>query len=130
MSSESCFPSAVCDKKGLDNGPSDSEAAARIVPPMITPLFESGARCRACTLDLGNPEMYNTRWLLERSAQDRYSHVRPPCDGTGDTWEPCVKRITGLARETSARVILRPGMVPDTNEDALGMRAMWHELTC
>jgi hypothetical protein len=81
-------------------------------------------------IDLGNPEMYDTRWLLERCAETDTVMFSPLAAESGETWEPYLQRIARLTRETGARVILRPVLFPDTHEGALRMRQMWHDLTC
>jgi hypothetical protein len=57
-------------------------------------------------IDLGNPEMYDTRWILERCAATNtvlYSRLAAEPD---EYWESYTRRIAALARETGARVIL------------------------
>jgi len=80
-------------------------------------------------IDLGNPEYVGTRWLLERCGETGtvfYSHVAAE---EGETWEPYIRRVAGLARDTQARLILRPAAVPDTRDGAQAMLDLWHELT-
>lgn len=80
-------------------------------------------------IDLGNPESYDTRWLLERCAETGtvlYSrlHGEP-----GETWRDYVRRIASMVGQTKARVILRPTVFPDNRDECAAMRDMWHDLT-
>jgi len=80
-------------------------------------------------LDLGNPEFYDPRWLLERCAETEtvlYSRLPGEPD---ETWEAYVRRLAGLVRETGARVILRPLVFPESRQDCAAMQSLWHELT-
>lgn len=82
-----------------------------------------------CALDLGNPESYDTRWVLERCAATGtvlYSRVAAP---PGESWKQYVARLATQVRETGARVILRPLVFPDSREECATMRDLWHELT-
>ena len=94
------------------------------------PLFE-----RLCPLewvraiDLGNPEMYDTRWLLEQCAETGtvlFSQVAPE---PGEQWEAYVRRVAGLVSETGARCILRAAVSPQARDECAAMRDLWHELT-
>lgn len=93
-------------------------------------LFEQLCRCPAvCAIDLGNPEAYDTRWLMERCAESRtVLHSRVAAE-PGEDWETYVRRLAKLVRETGARVILRPLVFPERREDCAAMLALWHELT-
>lgn len=80
-------------------------------------------------LDLGNPEMYDPRWLLERCAETNtvlYSRLAAEPD---ESWERYIGRLAGLVRQAGARVILRPLVFPDRREDCAAMQALWHGLT-
>ncbi len=55
-------------------------------------------------IDLGNPEMYDTRWLLERCAESGIVMFSPLAAESGETWEPYLRRIARLTRETRARL--------------------------
>lgn len=93
-------------------------------------LFEQLCRCPAvCAIDLGNPEAYDTRWLMERCAESgTVLHSRVAAE-PGEGWEAYVRRLADLIRETGARVILRPLVFPERREDCAAMLALWHELT-
>jgi hypothetical protein len=80
-------------------------------------------------LDLGNPEMYDPRWLLERCAEtDTVLYSRLAAE-PGEGWEGYLGRLAGLVRQTGARVILRPLVFPKSREDCAAMQALWHGLT-
>ena len=81
-------------------------------------------------IDLGNPEMYDSRWLLECCAKTGtvlYSRLAAEPD---EPWQTYVRRIGTLASETGARVILRPLVYPTVRDECQAMRDLWHELTC
>ncbi len=80
-------------------------------------------------IDLGNPEMYDIRWLMERCAETGtvlYSRI---AEEPGETWQAYIRRLGALVKQTGARCILRPLIVPDTRAEAAAMCDMWHELT-
>jgi hypothetical protein len=80
-------------------------------------------------IDLGNPEKYNTRQLMERCAETStvlYSRIS---EEPGENWKEYIKRIGSLVADTGARVILRPLVIPDTKEECKEMLEMWHEIT-
>jgi hypothetical protein len=80
-------------------------------------------------IDLGNPEMYDSRWVLQRcAATDTVLYSRLAAE-PGEHWEPYVRRLAGLVRQTGARVILRPTAFPTSRADCAAMRDLWHELT-
>lgn len=80
-------------------------------------------------VDLGNPEMYDARALLERCAETGtvlYSRV---AGEPGEAWEAYTRRLAGLVQETGARCILGPEVFPETREECQAMLELWHELT-
>ena len=80
-------------------------------------------------IDLGNPEMYDSRWVLEQcAATGTVLHSRLS-EEPGEDWRAYVQRLGGLVRETGARVILRPMLFPKTRAECRAMRELWHELT-
>ena len=80
-------------------------------------------------IDLGNPEYYESRRLLEVcGATDTVLYSRLAAD-QGEGWEPYVRRIAALAREARARCILRPAVFPSARDACRAMRDLWHELT-
>ena len=93
-------------------------------------LFDRLCRLHAVrAIDLGNPEMFETRWLLERCADTNtvlHSHLAA---AGGETWDTYVRRIAGLVRDTGARCILRPAVYPQARDECAAMHGLWHELT-
>jgi hypothetical protein len=80
-------------------------------------------------LDLGNPEMFDSRWVLERcAASGTVLHSRLAA-APGEDWRAYVRRLAALVRETGARVILRPVVFPESREACAAMQNLWHELT-
>jgi len=80
-------------------------------------------------IDLGNPEMYDSRWLMERCAETgTVLHSRVSAS-PGETWQGYTRRVAGLVNETGARCILRPAVFPDARDECAAMRDLWHELT-
>ena len=80
-------------------------------------------------IDLGNPEMYEPRRLLEHCGETGtvlYSCIRTEQD---EAWEHYTRRIAGIVREAGARAILRPAVFPEDRAEAEQMLALWHELT-
>ncbi len=95
--------------------------------PQLLPLVCRLPEVRA--LDLGNPEMYDSRWILEQCAATGtvlYSAIAAEPD---EDWRSYVRRIASLVIETGARVILRAAVFPDTRAECEDMRDLWHELT-
>ena len=97
-------------------------------------FFERLCRCGAVNaIDLGNPEMYNTRRLLEFCAETNtvlYSRLAPQQDEkTNRDWKGYIRRLAGLIKDTGARCILRPLVYPRDRADCAAMRRLWHELT-
>lgn len=94
------------------------------------PFFERLCACELVrAIDLGNPEKYDARWLLEHCADSGtvlYSRL-PALDGEDAL--ASVKRVGHLVRETGARVALRTTVVPRTRSEAAEMLATWRELT-
>ncbi len=80
-------------------------------------------------IDLGNPEKYETKWLLERCAETDtvlYSRI---AEEPGESWREYIKRIGSLVGSTGARVILRPKVFPESFEECREMLEYWHQLT-
>ena len=90
-------------------------------------LFEQLCRCEAvCAIDLGNPETYETRWLMERCAESGTVLYSRLAAEPGEDWKTYVLRLAALVRDTGARVILRPLVFPQTRDDCAAMRELWH----
>ena len=84
---------------------------------------------RVRAIDLGNPEMYETSWLLEQCADSGtvlYGRLAAEPD---EDWQQYTRRIGHLVRETGARCILRPLVYPETREECEDMKELWHDLT-
>jgi len=80
-------------------------------------------------IDLGNPEMYDTHWLMERCAESGtvlYSRLAPE---PGEGWEAYTRRLGRLVRDTGAHCILRPLVYPQTRDECSQMKELWHDLT-
>jgi hypothetical protein len=94
------------------------------------PFFERLCGCELVrAIDLGNPEKYDARWLLEQCARSGtvlYSRL-PALES--EAASGYAQRIGMLVRETGARVVLRATVVPRTRDEAAEMLAAWHELT-
>lgn len=94
------------------------------------PFFERLCACESVrAIDLGNPEKYETRWLIERCASSNtvlYSRL-PALDG--ESGVEYVRRIGAIVRATGARVVLRATVEPRDAAEASAMLAQWHELT-
>ncbi|MHC4482268.1 MAG: hypothetical protein ACYSW4_01835 [Planctomycetota bacterium] len=97
-------------------------------------FFERLCRCEAVrAIDLGNPESYDTRRLLELCAEtDTVLYSRLAAQekekNEGD-WEAYVRRLAGLVRDTGARCILRPLVFPKGRKECTAMLDLWHEMT-
>lgn len=80
-------------------------------------------------IDLGNPEYHDTRKFMECcAATGTVLHSRV-ASLPGEGWDAYACRLAGLARETGARLILRPTVFPGTREEAKDLLAFWHENT-
>ncbi len=93
-------------------------------------LFERLCQSPAvCAIDLGNPEMYDTRWLMERcAASGTVLHSRLAAE-PGEDWRTYARRLAGLVRATGARCILRPVRFPEPRREAAEMQDFWHQST-
>lgn len=80
-------------------------------------------------VDLGNPEKYASRWLLEKCAASGTVLFSPLPAEPAEDWRGYVRRLAGLVKETGARMILRPAVFPPSREECLEMQQMWHDLT-
>jgi len=95
--------------------------------PTIFDQFTSLPEIKA--IDLGNPEKYNTKKLMERCAETGtvlYSRIAAEAD---EDWKKYIDRIGSLVKDTGARVILRPLVFPDSKPECLEMLDRWHQLT-
>jgi hypothetical protein len=80
-------------------------------------------------IDLGNSEMYDLRWLLERCASSNTVLCSRIAAQPGEDWQPYARHLGGLIRETGARCILRPKVFPERRSECADMLQLWHELT-
>ena len=80
-------------------------------------------------IDLGNPESYDVRRLMEiGSTTDTVLYSRLAPEGDED-WRAYTERLAGLVADTGARLILRPGLFPDSLQACREMLDLWHERT-
>jgi hypothetical protein len=80
-------------------------------------------------IDLGNPEKYNIKSLMERCADTGtilYSRI---AEEPGERWKDYINRIGDMVTKTKARVILRPRVFPESKEECKEMQSIWHSLT-
>ncbi|MDP2337631.1 MAG: hypothetical protein Q8N05_14540 [Bacteroidota bacterium] len=80
-------------------------------------------------IDLGNPEKYDTSYLLERCAETKTALYSRIAAEPGEDWREYTNRIGSLVASTGARVILRPLVFPESHEECSEMLELWHELT-
>jgi hypothetical protein len=97
-------------------------------------LFERLCHCEAVkAIDLGNPEMYDTRRLFQLCAETGtvlYSRVAPRQDENASRdWQGYIRRLAGLIKDTGARCILRPLVYPKDRDECAAMHEIWHQLT-
>jgi len=94
------------------------------------PFFERLCACPLVrAIDLGNPEKYDTTWLLERCAATGtvlYSRLPATADESALAY---VDRLGRLVRQTRARVALRATVAPRSRDEAGEMLTVWRELT-
>jgi hypothetical protein len=97
-------------------------------------FFERLCRCECVSaIDLGNPEMYDTRRLFELCAETDtvlYSRVAAQqIEKEQQNWQVYVQRLAGLVKDIGARCILRPLVFPQSRDECAAMLELWHELT-
>ena len=80
-------------------------------------------------IDLGNPEMYDTCWLLDRCAETETILFSRLAAEPAESWQTYIRRIATLVKEIGARVILRPLIYPGERDECQAMLDLWHELT-
>ncbi|MBI3664841.1 MAG: hypothetical protein HY236_01215 [Acidobacteria bacterium] len=80
-------------------------------------------------IDLGNPAMYDTRWLFQKCGETGTVLFSPVAAEEGEGWPHYLRRLAGLMKETGARLILRPAVFPEGREECARMLDLWHELT-
>ncbi|MFN7996849.1 MAG: hypothetical protein U0Q18_24765 [Bryobacteraceae bacterium] len=93
-------------------------------------LFEQLCRMpEVRAIDLGNPEKYDSRWLLNKCAESGTVLFSPLPAEAGEDWRGYTARLAGLAKQTGARMILRPVVFPQSRDECREMQQLWHELT-
>ena len=80
-------------------------------------------------IDLGNPEMYDTAWLMRQCGETGTVLFSPLPALAGESWRPYLHRLAALAKEAGTRMILRATVYPETRDDCARMLDLWHELT-
>ncbi len=93
-------------------------------------FFEQLCGCpEVRAIDLGNSELYDLHWLLEKcAAGDKILYSRIAAQ-PGEDWQPYLRRIAAGIKATGARVILRPTVFPATRDECQAMLDLWHEFT-
>jgi hypothetical protein len=93
-------------------------------------LYEKILECDFVrAIDLGNPEMYDTKWLLEKCAETDTVFYGKIAADENENWKDYIKRIAAILNETGARCVLRPVAFPLDKNECRQMLDMWHELT-
>jgi len=97
-------------------------------------FFERLCRCSGVkAVDLGNPESYDTRRLFEIAGETGtvlYSRIAPTAEEKQQrNWRRYVQRLASLAKETQARLALRPLVFPQSRQESAEMLELWHDLT-
>jgi hypothetical protein len=80
-------------------------------------------------IDLGNPEMYDTRRLMEQCAATGTVLYSRLAAEPGEDWRDYTQCLGALVRETGVRCILRPLVYPSSWEECLEMKELWHDCT-
>jgi len=80
-------------------------------------------------IDLGNPEMYETQWLLDMCAQTETIFYGKLAGEPDENWQHYINRIAGIVRSSGARCVLRPEIFPEEKQQCNEMRQMWHDMT-
>ncbi|TVQ35487.1 MAG: hypothetical protein EA384_16135 [Spirochaetaceae bacterium] len=94
-------------------------------------FFERLCRCdTVLAIDLGNPELYEVEWLLQRCAEsDTVLFSRLPVIDDDESCSAYVRRIGSAVRNSGARCVLRATAVPRERREAEDMLLTWRELT-
>jgi len=80
-------------------------------------------------IDLGNPEMYDSRWLLEKCAGSNTVFYGKLSALDNEDWKTYINRLAALVKDTGARCVLRPDIFPSGRDECNRMYEMWHKLT-
>lgn len=94
------------------------------------PLFEMLCQMPCVrAIDLGNPEVYEPRRLMELCAASGTVLCSRMAALGGEDWRAYTRRLGGLVSATGARCILRPLAFPQSRGECAAMHSLWHELT-
>lgn len=94
------------------------------------PLLEKLCQLdEVCAIDLGNPELYDTRWVLERCAETGTVLYSRLAAEPNEDWRDYVQRLGRLVKQTHARVVLRPILFPSDRDQCQEMLDLWHAAT-
>ncbi len=92
-------------------------------------FFESLCRMPLVrAIDLGNSEMYEPGWLLERCAETGTVLYSRLAAKPSEDWPAYIRRIAALVKNTGARLILRPLAFPESRRECEAMLGLWHQL--
>ena len=80
-------------------------------------------------IDLGNPEMYDTHYLLGKCAKTNTIFYGKLAAKENETWQQYLSRIACAIKDTGARCVLRPSIYPNNFNECQDMYKLWHELT-
>jgi hypothetical protein len=80
-------------------------------------------------IDLGNPEKYETQWLMGKCAETNTVFYSKAAAEHAENWCGYIKRIAGIVKKTGVRCVLRPSVFPETRQECADMQKMWHDLT-
>lgn len=93
-------------------------------------LYEQIVNCDFTrAIDLGNPEMYDTEWLLENCARTNTVFYGKLAEQKGESWQAYIHRLATLVKKTGARCALRPAVFPEDRSECQQMLDLWHQLT-
>ena len=93
-------------------------------------LYEKIVNCDFVkAVDLGNPEMYETTWLLDKCAETNTVFYGKLASEGNEGWQDYITRLSNIIKKTGAKCVLRPMVFPESYEGCQEMQTMWHELT-
>jgi hypothetical protein len=79
-------------------------------------------------IDLGNPEMYDTRRLLKKCAETNTVFYGKLAENENESWQEYIKRIAEVVKDTGAKCVLRPTIFPTNFDECKEMYNMWRQL--
>lgn len=80
-------------------------------------------------IELGNPEMYYTQWLLDMCAQTETVFYGKLAAEVNEDWQDYIQRIAGVVKSSGVRCVLRPAIFPEDKQQCSEMQQMWHDMT-